>query len=253
MTHDEQDRPMWDGDAIAEAMGRELARRDDAELWSHEPFLEWLAADRRAHAERRVRAGDDDALRRHGNRLHARLLARQCGVGLLDASPRLVTPTRRGVPRAVMEDAAAAGAIVCVDLAAAAGTGRALWDEPAERWVALPAGAPPGRSLALRIAGESMAPLLHSGDTVLLELGPTLARGRIVVARHPNPDDGYVCKRVDRVGRKEVLLASLDAAYGTMTIPRDARLVVGTVRIVWRAHCPAPATSTRNHSEEETP
>lgn len=242
MTHDEQDRPTWDGDAIADALGRELAQRDDAPLWSHEPFLEWVAADRRAHAERRLR-DDDDEMRARGRRLRARLLARQSGVGLVESPPRLVIPTRRGVPTAVMEEAAAAGAVACVNLAAAAGTGRALWDEPAEQWVALPAGAPRVRALALRIAGESMAPLLHSGDTVLVELGPTLARGRIVVARHPGLEDGYVCKRVERVGRKEVLLASLDADYGTMIIPRDERLVVGTVRLVWRSRCPVSATS----------
>ena len=99
------------------------------------------------------------------------------------------------------------------------------------------------RALALRISGESMAPLLRSGDTVLVELGPTLTRGRVVVARHPSLEDGFVCKRVERVGRREVLLASLDAAYGTDTIPRDERLIVGTVRLVWRASCPVPATS----------
>lgn len=244
MTHDEQDRPTWDGDAIAEALGRELARHDDVALWSHEPFLEWLGADHRARAEGRTRASDDaDAMHGCGRRLRARVLARQCGVGLVEAAPRFITPTRRGVPSVVMEEAAAAGAAVCVDLSAAAGAGRALWDEPAEQWVALPAGVPRGRAIALRVAGESMAPLLHSGDTVLVELASTLTRGRIVVARHPSLEDGYVCKRVERVGRKEVLLSSLDAAYGTVTIPRDARLVVGTVRIVWRTHCPVPATS----------
>jgi phage repressor protein C with HTH and peptisase S24 domain len=182
-------------------------------------------------------------MRQRGGRLRARLLARQSGVGIVDAPPRLVVPTRRGMPAAVMEEAAAAGAAVCVDLAAAAGAGRALWDEPAERWIALPAGVPHVRMLALRIAGASMAPLLHSGDIVLVELGPTLARGRIVVARHRSLDDGYVCKRVERVGRREVLLSSLDATYGTVTIPRDEQLVVGTVRMVWRTHCPVPATT----------
>jgi phage repressor protein C with HTH and peptisase S24 domain len=149
----------------------------------------------------------------------------------VNALPRLVVPARRGLPADVMDDAAAAGAVACVDLAAAAGAGREIWDEPAEQWLALPAAVPRLRALALRVAGESMAPLLHSGDIVLVALGPTLARGRIVVARHP--EDGYVCKRVDRVGRREVLLASLDPAYGTITIPRDDRLVVGTVRLAW--------------------
>jgi len=233
MTNDEQDRPTWDGEAIADAVGRELARRDESVLWSDEPFLDWLAADRRTHAERRARLVDEEAAMQHdGRRIRARFLARQTGVGVVSAPPRLVVPARRGLPADVMDDAAAMGAVACVDLAAAAGAGRDIWDEPAEHWIALPAAVPRLRALALRVAGESMAPLLHSGDVVLVELGPTLARGRIVIARHP--EDGYVCKRVDRIGRRVVLLASLDAAYGTVIIPRDDRLILGTVRMAWR-------------------
>jgi hypothetical protein len=241
MTYDEQGRPTWDGEAIADVVGRELGRRGDSPLWDDEPFLEWLAADRRAHDERRARR-DDGALQRNGRRLRAGLLARQCGMGVVDTPPRLVTPGRRGLPAEIIDDAAAIGAVACVDLAAAAGAGRAIWDEPVEQWVALPSGVPRMRALALRIAGESMAPLLHSGDTVLVELGPSLVRGRVVVARHPSLDDGFICKRVERMGRREVLLASIDEAFGTVTIPRDERLIVGTVRLVWRA-CPVAATS----------
>jgi hypothetical protein len=234
MTHEEQDRPTWDGEAIAEALGRELAHRDDAELWSEEPFLEWLGADVRARMEHQARGGsEEDSMLRQGRRLRARMLARQSGIGIIDAPPRLTLPTRRGTPSSVIEEALASHAVACVDLAAAAGVGRELWDEPAEHWVALPAGVPRMRAIALRIAGESMAPLLRSGDTVLVELGPTLARGRVIVARRP--DHGYVCKRVERVGRRDVLLSSLDLDYGTMTIPRDPILIVGTVRLVWRA------------------
>jgi hypothetical protein len=234
MTHDDRDRPTWDGEALAESLGRELARRDDATVWSDQPFVEWFVAEARADAERRGRGqSDPESLRRSGRALRARVLARRCGVGLVEAPPPLVTPSRFAPPAQVMDEAVRAGAVARVDLAAAAGAGRELWDEPVEQWVALPRGAPRMRALALRIAGESMAPLLHTGDTVLVELGPALVRGRVVVARHP--DDGYVCKRVERVGRREVLLASLDPAYGTVTIPRDERLVVGTVRLVWRA------------------
>jgi hypothetical protein len=243
MMRDEPACLMWDGEAIAEVVGREIARHDDAALWTHEPFLEWLAADRRAQTERRARTGDDAEMLRQGCRLRARLLARQSGVGIVEAPPRLLAPARAGLPAAVMDDAWAAGAVACVDLAAAAGAGRELWDEPAEHWVGLPPGMPRVRALALRIAGESMAPLLRSGDTVLVELGTSPTRGRVVVARHPGLEDGYVCKRVERVGRRELLLASLDAAYGTVTIPRDERLIVGTVRLVWRGECPAVATS----------
>ncbi len=242
--HDRTD-PMWDGDAIAEAVGREIAHRACAEVWSHEPFLEWLGADHRARRERRLSATDEEmAMRRDGARLRARVLARQCGVGIVEAPPPLVTPGARGVPAEVLDQAAAVGAVPLVNLAAAAGAGRALWDEPVEQWVAMPRSSPRKhvRALALRIAGASMAPLLRSGDTVLVELGATLARGRVIVARHAGIEDGYLCKRVARVGRRDVDLASIDPAYGSVTIPRDDRLVVGTVRLVWRAVRPVSAS-----------
>jgi SOS-response transcriptional repressor LexA len=231
----DQYRPTWDGEAIAEALGRELARQNDTDVWSHERFLEWLAADARASADRQARRrGDTDALLRDGRALHARLLARRSGVGLVYTPPRLITPSRRATPAQVMEEALAAGAVARVDLAAAAGAGRELWDETAEHWVALPPGAPRMRTLALRIAGESMAPLLHTGDTVLVELSSELVRGRVVVARHANAEDGYVCKRVEKVGRREVVLGSINPEFGSVVIPRHERLVVGTVRVVWR-------------------
>ena len=234
MTNDERDRPTWDGEMIAEMVGRELARRDDAAVWTHEPSLAWLGAEARAAAERRRTSSDDELLRR-GRAFRVRLLARQCGVGLLASAPRLVAPTQRGAPMQVIDEAMAAGAVARVDLSAAAGLGRALWDEPVEQWVALPAGVPAVRALALRIDGESMAPLLHTGDTVLVELSPRLVRGHVVVARHANPEDGYVCKRVERIGRREIVLASINAEHGSVVIPRDERLIVGTVRLAWRA------------------
>jgi hypothetical protein len=233
MTHDERDHPEWDGEAIAAALGRELARLNE-DVWTHEPFLEWLAADARVHAERRTRAGSGEArLLQAGRALRARVLARQCGVGLIAAPPPLIRPARQGVPREVLEEAMAFGAVARVNLAAAAGVGRELWDEPVDDWIALPPGAPRVRALALRIAGDSMTPMLQHGDTVLVEIGAALSRGRIVVARHP--DDGYVCKRVARVGRREVLLSSLNPAHGSVVIPRDQRLIVGIVRLAWRA------------------
>jgi SOS-response transcriptional repressor LexA len=233
MRYEEQDRPTWDGEALAEALGRELSRlRDD--LWTHERFLRWLAADMRAQTERRTTASQREAaLLERGRALHARLLARRCGVWLVDTPPRLVSAPHRVTPMQAMDDARAMHAAPRVELAAAAGAGRALWDEPSEHWIALPPVVPRMRALALRVEGESMAPLIRSGDTVLVELGAPLVRGRIVVAR--NADDGYVCKRVDRIGRHAVGLASLNPAYENVIIPRDERRIVGTVRMVWRA------------------
>jgi phage repressor protein C with HTH and peptisase S24 domain len=126
-----------------------------------------------------------------------------------------------------------------VALAAAAGVGREMWDAPVDRWVELPPGTPRGRYLALRIAGDSMEPVMHSGDTVLVALGRPLRAGAVVVARHP--DDGYVCKRVRGFrgrGRREVAeLESLAPGRPLIALPRDERLVVGQVVAVWCVHC----------------
>ena len=232
MTQDPMHRPTWDGEALAEALGHELVRMSD-KAWTHEPFLAWLAAELRSRPGRRARATyDEGALLERGRALRSRVLARQCGVGLVPGAPRLIAARRVDTPQRVMEEARTFGAVPCVELAAAAGAGRELWDEAAESWLVTPEGAPRVHALALRISGESMEPLLHDGDTVLVELTPALVRGRIVVARHP--DDGYVCKRVERIGRRDVLLASLNRECGDVTIPRDERLVVGTVKMAWR-------------------
>lgn len=231
MTHDPMDRPTWDGEALAEALGRTYARaRDDA--WANESFLAWLAAESRARGGRRARtAYDASAMLSSGRALRERVLSRRCGVGLVHAPPRIVAALQVDTPLGAIEHARSAGAVPLIDLSAAAGPGRELWDEAVEDWMVLPGGVPRVRALALRISGDSMNPLLHDGDTVLVELGTTPTKGRVVVARHP--DDGYVCKRVERVGRREVVLASLNPAYGTVMIPRDERLVVGTVRAAW--------------------
>ncbi len=245
---DDRDRidSTWDGEAIAESLGREIARHDDDVPWSHEPFLEWIAAERRSRRDRRPSgSSEEEVMRREGMRLRARVLARQCGIALVEGPPPLVPSRAHGMPAHVLNVAAAIGAVPLVNLAAAAGAGRVLWDEPAEQWIALARSTARvrRRAIALRIAGESMAPLLRPGDTVLVELGTSLVRGRVVVARHSGVEDGYLCKRVARVGRRDVLLTSIDPAYGSVTIPRDDDLVVGTVRMVWRALRPVAATS----------
>ncbi len=237
MTQGPMDRPTWDGEALAETLGRTYARACE-DAWTDERFLAWLAAESRARGGRRARATyDASALQQRGRVLHERVLSRRCGVGVVHAAPRTVAAWNVDTPVGAMNHARSAGAVPLIDMCAAAGPGRELWDEPVEDWMVLPDGVPRVRALALRISGESMHPLLHDGDTVLVEVGTALAKGRVVVARHP--DDGYVCKRVERIGRRDVVLASLNPACGGVTIPRDERLIVGTVRLAWRARSPS--------------
>ena len=192
-------------------------------------FIEWLSretrersreADRRPERERVARGGEMVA-RMHERALHVRRTrdqsihadsSSQSGNGLrLD---------RRRVP--------------FVELGVAAGIGRDLWDEIPEQWVELPPTLPDANYVALRIVGDSMTPLIHSGDTVLVKREPTITANSVVVARHP--DDGYVCKKVERLTGTSVVLASLAVDGPTVVIPRDPRLIIGTVVMVWCRH-----------------
>ena len=94
----------------------------------------------------------------------------------------------------VLEAARARHCAPQLDLGAAAGVGRDLWDEPCEQWVRIPDDAPAGSYVSLRVVGESMDPLLHTGDSVLVQVGNAVARDTVVLARVP--DAGYVVKRV---------------------------------------------------------
>jgi phage repressor protein C with HTH and peptisase S24 domain len=120
------------------------------------------------------------------------------------------------------------------ELSVAAGIGRELWDEPCEEWIELPDDVPDGSYVGLTVAGDSMQPLLHAGDVLLVQLGSDIFEDTIVVARHP--DDGYVVKRVGDVTVADVELTSLNPAFGPLHIPRDASLIVGTVVMTWCDH-----------------
>ena len=221
---DERDEATETELELAEAVGRALMGDPDHPAWSDARFLEWLAADARDEARHRRRrlaraaraSGDAVMARAHARRLRVV----QSGPPPLarEASPAGLAPQR----------------VPVVELGIAAGVGRELWDEPAEAWVELPNDIPTGEYVALRIVGDSMAPLMHTGDTVLVRRGGDVKRDTVIVARHP--DDGYVCKRVNRVRRASIELASLAPGRPAIAIPRDARLVVGTVMLVWCTH-----------------
>lgn len=205
------------------------------------PFYEWWARELRAREGSAARAESE----RLADEFAARMVARTSGkgersLGLVTGAPAGRTPASGGSMRSSIAAAEQARSAVVVDHAVAAGPGRDLWDEPAERWVDLPEGVPDGRYVVLTVAGDSMLPLLHAGDSVLVRVGPVLARQSIVVARRP--DDGYVVKRVGALTAREVELTSLNPGYPPVRIPRDDRLVVGTVVMRWCDHQgPRPA------------
>ena len=218
---DERDEATETELELAEAIGRTLMRDPDHPAWSDVRFLEWLAADARDEARHRRRR----LARASGDALMARAHARRLRVGQAGNPPLVREPSPAALaPRRVP----------VVELGIAAGVGRELWDEPAEAWVELPNDVPSGEYVALRIVGDSMSPLMHTGDTVLVRRGGDVKRDTVIVARHP--DDGYVCKRVGRVRRASIELVSLAPDRPAIAIPRDTRLVVGTVMLVWCTH-----------------
>jgi phage repressor protein C with HTH and peptisase S24 domain len=148
------------------------------------------------------------------------------GVRLIDRPPEPV--------HAETALASTLGAAPLVELGVAAGTGRELLEEPCEAWVALPAGVPSGRYVALRVVGDSMTPLLHSGDVVLVDLDGMAAAGAVVVARHP--EHGYVVKRLGRARAWGLPLESLNPAYPMLVLSPGAGALIGPVVLRWCGH-----------------
>ena len=218
-----------DADTLIDVVTTELARRWSALDASDERLMDWLSRDAR---RRPPVSGDWDPqrVRRLRRRILDRALAEQFGVRDTASPETLDMPPS---PLVTSVDEAARGACAAwMRLAAAAGSGRELWEEECDRWIVLPRDVPPGRYLALQVTGDSMVPLFRAGDSILVRLGPEAHRDTIVVARRG--DDGYVVKRVGRLGARTVELLSLNPAYAPVTVSRDERTILGTVLMRWR-------------------
>jgi phage repressor protein C with HTH and peptisase S24 domain len=208
----------------------EQARADWAEH-EDEQFLSWLATDHevdRMDSELWTREEAELVARN----IEPRIRAARAPVARIDVPTELRTAAVVGTASQVLEDAADDGCAPYLDLAAAAGAGRELWDEECEQWVVLPAALPQARYLALGVSGESMMPLMQEGDTVLVRLGPDVRRDAVVVARLP--DGGYVIKQVGRLTGTIIELRSLNPAFPPLRIPRARDAVLGTVVMRWR-------------------
>ena len=208
-------------------------RRADSPLYTDERLIAWL--DHEVNSPHRASEGwSQEKIRASAERLRAKVEAKRLSVRAVAGSPPVETPAIAGTIPQVLDEARAIGAAPRLDLSAAAGVGRDLWDEPCDQWVRVPDEVPPGRYVAINVTGESMTPLLHTGDTVLVQIGSKVVRDTVVLARLP--DAGYVVKRVGRVTRSLLELVSLNSAFPPIIVSRDQEAVVGTVVLRWCPH-----------------
>jgi Peptidase S24-like len=235
----------WERDAIAWLVGQcagPVLPGDVGEAGlarAQECFWEWLGRD----AVSRMSLTERGQTIAAANRLTARLRERlePDRVRRVNHGPVEMRAPKHGPTGVVLARARRMGAAPLVDLAVAAGAGRTLWDEPSESWVVVPGDQqlPDRRYVALRIVGDSMIPLLHSGDTILVDLDGEVRPGAILVARGADDagaSDGYVVKRVDAVLATTLQLSSLNPAFPGLAIPSDRRHILGPVVLRWCAH-----------------
>lgn len=232
MTKHDMFDPDWDADALMVIVGEHLVRQEPALLEEDERFMNWLVRDLR----RRPGAGVDwsaERVRRLSRRARDRALAERHALASVSGAPHVRQVLSRPV-REMLDEAARTRCAPWTKLAAAAGLGRDLWDEECDQWIELPDGVAGGRFVALQVAGDSMTPLLHSGDTILVRLGDAVERDTIVVARHA--DDGYVVKQVGRRSRYAIELLPLNKAYEPLMLRLAPGAVLGTVIMRWCTH-----------------
>jgi SOS-response transcriptional repressor LexA len=200
----------------------------------HRQFLDWFTGVCRMHESDAARARTDAGVAPFLSRVAARLAELDAPVRRIDAPPTYRRPHAEGPVALTMNAAWAERAAPLIETGVAAGAGRAL-DEIPELWVDLPSDVGPGRYVALRVAGDSMEPLLAHGDVVLVELGVPATSGAVIVAR--NADDGYVVKRVERAASATddtTLLTSINPAYQPLALTTRPGTVLGRVVLRWQ-------------------
>jgi hypothetical protein len=218
---------------LAELGARAEMERRDSPYYTDARVIGWLI--REVGSSHRSSDGwSHERIRSVAAQMRAKAEGARLGVQLIVGSPPVQRAPFAGMIADVMDAARAMRAAPQLDLGAAAGVGRELWDEPCEQWVRIPDDAPAGSYVSLRVVGESMDPLLPTGDSVLVQVGTTVARDTVVLARVP--DAGYVVKRVGKVTRTQLELQSLNDAFPPIVVRRDERTIVGTVVLRWCPH-----------------
>jgi len=220
-------------EVLAELAACAEMHRADSPYYTDERLIDWL--DRELNAPHRASAGwSATQIRAAASRMRAKAEAARLKVRLVSGRPQTEHPRAEGMVSQVLGDASSMRAAPQLDLGVAAGAGRDLWDESCDVWVRIPEDAPPGQYVSLSVVGESMDPLLHTGDSVLVRVDPNVIRDTVILARLP--DGGYVVKRVGKMTRSRLELLSLNPTFPPITVPREVNTVLGTVILRWCPH-----------------
>ncbi|MDB4912418.1 MAG: Peptidase conserved region [Gemmatimonadetes bacterium] len=214
-------------DELMRLVGAALERQDDDLALQSEAQLAWLASDLRGALSSDEHAADERDADAFARDMVARLAIQRAQRALprreLQSRPAPMVATVAQGLHAASEHRAA----VMLDLAAAAGAGRAIWDEPCDTWLELPSDIPSSPYVALRVAGDSMEPVLAARDVILVKLDAPPTVDDLVVARLA--DDGFVVKRVAGITSAQLTLASFNPAYAPLVVERVGTAILGTV------------------------
>jgi phage repressor protein C with HTH and peptisase S24 domain len=218
------DRSVEDLMAVA---GREIEAQDQELVYQGERFLYWLARDLRTGLSSNERAKDNREASEFAARTFTRIAVRRADRELplrklRERPARVIATVAQALPAASADRCA-----TILDLAVAAGEGREIWDEPCDSWLQLPEDIPSGRYVALRVAGDSMTPVLRPREVILIQLDAVPRIDDLIVARLP--DQSHVVKRVASIKEGRIELASFNPEYEPIFVPHSPSPVVGTV------------------------
>jgi len=234
--HSSTQEEEYEKDVLVRLVARRTVRDLDPTVPANARFFDWLASEARAQETPRERRHTEARADAFTQQMLDRMAVGFSTMRLVDAAPHSERQRSAGAVAAAVELAAQRRMAPRVELAVAAGVGREIWDEPCDVWVDVPDELPDGRYVAMTVAGDSMIPLIHGGDVVLVRLGEQCAPGEVIVARHE--DRGYVVKRLGRVRRDTLELISLNAAYQPLVVRRQEVSVLGAVVLRWCSHGP---------------
>lgn len=212
---------------LAHLIGRELEREVSADSSLREEYYQWLAREARENqtsAERnRTSELAHEFAKRMGSRIKSDRISRRLPLRPLRKQP---AGGVYGIGTAI-NFASTSHCAPLLDMRVAAGSGRALWDEPCDEWIEVPLSFENGRYIGLRVAGDSMVPVLHSGDVILVKLDAVPAEDDLVVAQRS--ENEYVVKRVASISDRSMQLESLNPAFERFDLDRRPGSILGTV------------------------